>query len=145
MKSVSKFVVAALAVSTAALSLPAEAGEGWAVAQGRGGPGYHSHHGGSSWNRGPYRPGWRAPYYYHHRRDDGAAIAAGIAGVVIGSAIVGGLNNPPPSTGYYGPSYAVEDPYPDYYVATSRPAASGEEAWVGSQEWYEYCSRRYRT
>ncbi|MGE0232659.1 MAG: BA14K family protein [Flavobacteriaceae bacterium] len=137
MKSVKTIVAATLVASTAALGLAGAAEAGprhW-------GPGYG--------------PGPVVHHHYHHPRPayvyrdrSGDALAIGLAAGVLGAAILTAPGAvPAPSTTYYGP--APYDPYPDYYVA-SRPvdepyynSRTGE--WVGSREWVDYCTARYRT
>lgn len=98
-----------------------------------GGPGYY---GGPRWGGRGYHH--RDRYYRHHRRDRrGDAVAAGVIGLAAGALIGGALAQPSqPQRVYQAP--------PTYYPAPQPYQAYGSfQPW--SPEWYEHCSRKYRS
>lgn len=105
--------------------------------------GWNGHHGG--WYDGPRRPYYK---YRDYRRDrTGDAIAAGVLGLAAGAIIGGALSQPR----YNEAPRVIYDPNTNYYpaapqyrpVTAPRYSGYGIEPW--SQEWYRYCSNRYRS
>jgi hypothetical protein len=93
----------------------------------------------------PVRPARPAPA--PRRRNNnaaGAAVAAGVLGIIAGG-IIASQARPRPAypPGYYDPAYD-----PNYYPRQAYPVYEAPGTYAlrpRSREWYDYCSRRYRS
>ncbi|MGH6763837.1 MAG: BA14K family protein [Phyllobacterium sp.] len=95
------------------------------------------------------RGGWNDGPRYHHRYRDrsGDALAAGVVGLAAGALLGSALSQPR----YSEPPRVIYDQNPNYYpaapqyrrVTAPRYGSYGVEPW--SQDWYRYCSDRYRS
>ncbi|WP_069443420.1 BA14K family protein [Methyloceanibacter stevinii] len=114
-KSYFAFVAALVAVFALVAAAPAEAGRG------------HGHGHGKGWRGGPGGPYVQNNYY--GRRGGGSninALGAGLVGLAAGAVIGSALT-----------------PKEVYVTPPARPVGYRPEPWT--QDWYAYCSSRYRS